>query len=315
VRHLIARLAAAALVVAAAGAGVISTSAPAAAAACSGATGVTVVVDPGSLGGGIAEVCNSSAGGKAASLFSGAGFSLTYVQRQPGFVCRVDGKPASDPCVNTPPADAYWGLWWSDGKSGTWSYSSLGAGSLNVPDGGYVAFAWQSGSKSAPGVPASAHAQTPPTSAAASATPTTKPTTTPTDKPSSKPSTKPSSKPSGKPTSQPTGQTAPTPTGAESVDSAPTSAAPDQTGSASPSATEDASDSASATTPESATESADVSATDTSQAPDPTAQAGETAPVEEDSALPAWVVPAVLVLLAIGGGAAYLLRRRDRPRP
>ena len=58
-----------------------------------------------------------------------------------------------------------------------------------------------------------------------------------------------------------------------------------------------------------------MTAADTSETPDPTAQAGETAAVEEDSALPAWVVPAVLVLLAIGGGAAYLLRRRDRPGP
>ncbi len=38
--------------------------------------------------------------------------------------------PADDPCVNTPPADAYWGLWWSDGTTGKWTYSSLGAASL-----------------------------------------------------------------------------------------------------------------------------------------------------------------------------------------
>ena len=80
--------------------------------------------------------------------------------------------PASDPCVNTPPADAYWGLWWSDGESGSWSYASVGAGSLTVPDGGYVAFAWQSGSQSAPGVPATPHASS-------SASPTSSPSSTP----------------------------------------------------------------------------------------------------------------------------------------
>ena len=39
----------------------------------------------------------------------------TYDAASAGYVCRVSGKPADDPCVNTPPADAYWGLFWSDG--------------------------------------------------------------------------------------------------------------------------------------------------------------------------------------------------------
>lgn len=134
--------------------------APAQAAACPGATGVTVVVDYKQLGGGVAQGCASSGGGKtAAANFSAAGFPLTYVQRSPGFVCRVSGKPAADPCVNTPPVSAYWSLWWSDGKSGKWTYSSLGAGSLKVPTGGYVAFAWQGqAAKATPGVAATKRA-------------------------------------------------------------------------------------------------------------------------------------------------------------
>ena len=173
-RLLLARLAAAVLATSAAGLGLVAgTSAPATAAACSGATGVTVVVDHGALGGGVDQVCN--AGGRrnaASSLFTGAGFSLTYVQRQPGFVCRINGQPASDPCVNTPPSNAYWGLWWSDGKSGSWSYSSLGAGSLTVPNGGYVAFAWQTGSLNAPNVVPTPHASTPTPAPTPTATPT-----------------------------------------------------------------------------------------------------------------------------------------------
>ena len=67
---------------------------------------MTVVVDHGALGGGVDQVCNAVGGGNdATSLFTGAGFSLTYVQRQPGFVCRINGQPASDPCVNTPPVE------------------------------------------------------------------------------------------------------------------------------------------------------------------------------------------------------------------
>ena len=133
---------------------VIQGQVPAVAAGCAGSTGVTVVVDFHQLGGGVRQACDADGGGKVAStVFPDSGFPLAYVQRQPGFVCRVSGAPSSDPCVSTPPATAYWSLWWSDGKSGTWSYASVGVGSLKVPDGGYVAFSWQGqDGKAAPGV-------------------------------------------------------------------------------------------------------------------------------------------------------------------
>lgn len=144
-------LAAAALAAAGALVGVGLAPTPAVAAACSGASGVTVVVDPDALGGGVRAGCDPAGAGRSASqVVPAAGFPLTYVQRQPGFVCRVSGAPSSDPCVDTPPADAYWGLFWSDGRSGDWVYSSVGVGSLEVPDGGYIAFAWQSGSRTEP---------------------------------------------------------------------------------------------------------------------------------------------------------------------
>jgi hypothetical protein len=307
----------AAVVTAAVGAGLggvlaaPASSAPAAAAPCSGATGVTVVVDRGSLGGGIDQVCNGAGGGKtAAKLFTGSGYSLSYVQRQPGFVCRIDGVPASDPCVNTPPADAYWGLWWSTGTSGSWSYSSLGAGSLTVPDGGYVAFAWQSGSKTAPGVPATAHAEAPPTSATASATPTTKPSS----KPSSKPSAKPSSTPSTKASSRPASSPSEAPTVAATETATPT-AAPDQTGAASAPPPARAADSAATTLSESASPSTEAAPSVDSATSDPSASTGEAVETEDSAALPVWVVPLVLVLLAGGGASAYLVRRRHRPGP
>ena len=71
--------------------------APAAAAVCADAGGVSVVVDFRELGGGLATGCDADGGGKsAATLFADAGFALEYVQRQPGFVCRVNGAPAAD---------------------------------------------------------------------------------------------------------------------------------------------------------------------------------------------------------------------------
>ena len=73
---------------------------PAAAAGCATADGVTVVVDFHELGGGVQTACVTDGGGdRASDLFPAAGFALDYVQRQPGFVCRVAGKPADNPCV------------------------------------------------------------------------------------------------------------------------------------------------------------------------------------------------------------------------
>lgn len=120
--------------------------APAHAAGCSGSGGVTVVVDFAQLGGGLTAGCDSSAEGqRARAILADAGYSLTMATKSPGFVCRVNGAPASDPCVDAAPADRYWSVWWADGTGGNWVYSSRGVDSLRVPDGGYVALAWHQG--------------------------------------------------------------------------------------------------------------------------------------------------------------------------
>ena len=134
------------------------------AAPCTGDSGVSVVVDFNGLGGGVQQVCVSGGGGDAASsLFPAAGFPLNYASRQPGFVCRVKGVPTSDPCVNTAPADAFWGLWWSDGDASSWTFSSLGAASLTIPDGGMVAFSWDAESGTAPPSASPSHPDPAPT--------------------------------------------------------------------------------------------------------------------------------------------------------
>ncbi|MBO0845783.1 MAG: hypothetical protein J2P22_10235, partial [Nocardioides sp.] len=182
------RLTLAALVVAAVGLGV---PVPAEAATCTSASGVSVVVDFHQLGGGVQTACDANGAGKYADAqFKDVGHTLTYVQRTPGFVCRVDGSPSSDPCVNTPPSNAYWSVWWSDGKSGTWTYSSSGVGSLKVPEGGYVALSWQQGDgKVKPGVAPTAHSSPSPS-------PSPSPSHSPTPSPSHSPSRAPSDSPS-----------------------------------------------------------------------------------------------------------------------
>ena len=120
-----------------AAAGLVAFTGPAEAKACPAGTGVTVVVNS-SVG------CDKNGGGTAASNFADAGHTLRYAAKEPGFVCRVNGSPSSDPCGKASPANAYWGLFWSDGKSGKWVYASSGVGSVRVPKGGWVAFVFQS---------------------------------------------------------------------------------------------------------------------------------------------------------------------------
>lgn len=123
-------------------AGLVPATATTASGYCSGA-GVSVAVDFAALGGGVQKRCDTRGDGKSAwAVFDDAGFRLTGVQRQPGAVCRVSGKPASAPCAGMPPTDAYWGLFSSTGSG--WIYASVGAGGLTVHDGDTVAFAWQS---------------------------------------------------------------------------------------------------------------------------------------------------------------------------
>ena len=170
--RLVVRLAAAVLVTAAVGLGVPSA---AQAATCSSSQGVSVVVDFHQLGGGVQTHCDRGGAGKTAwDQLEDVGYRLTGVQKQPGFVCRIDDKPSEtqDACVTTPPADAYWSLWWSDGRSGKWAFSSTGAGSLKVPAGGYVAMSWQGGAgKAAPGASPTPH-PTQPTSSPTTRAPT-----------------------------------------------------------------------------------------------------------------------------------------------
>ena len=161
----------AALLVAAAG---LAVAAPAAeAAACSGSSGVTVVVDFGSLGGGVQTGC---AGGDPASglaALSAAGHGYTFVPRQFGLVCQIDARP--NPC-NGAPTTAYWSYWHAT-RGGSWSYATVGAGGYN-PEPGTVE-GWAFGAGGRPGIAPPAAPAPPP--------PPPKPTTRPAPRPSAQP--------------------------------------------------------------------------------------------------------------------------------
>jgi hypothetical protein len=263
------------VVLAVAGAGLVPV--PATAAGYCAGSGVSIVVDFGALGGGVVKGCDSSGNRNAAKAFENTGHHLTYASRQPGFVCRVDGVPQSDPCVNTSPSNAYWGLYWSDGTSG-WKYSSLGAGSLTVPSGATVAFSWQNGGTADP-----------PGAAPAAPAPKPSPSPTPTKRPTAQPTKKPAS-------------------GA----SVPAGATGSASALASPSASATTSVSGSATPSTTATPSASASPTASGQAT--VSQPEVTSGVTDDGGgggLPWWVPVGVLLALGAGGVAAWWTRRRD----
>ena len=256
-----------------------------------GTQGVAVVVDFGALGGGVKQSCVNG-GGKAAALFAAAGHSLGRVQSQPSAVCDIDGEPSA-PCPQMPPANAYWGLFWTSGSSAHWTYASLGVDALTVPAGGSLAFAWQSaaGTRS-PGVLAVV---------TRTSTPTAKPTKKAKQKTTHKSDTTrktPAAKPSA------TSATS-TPSASESVSVAASASAV-----VSPSAAAGMTSTAvtptvaaSATPTDPATGSTDAATTSADSVPSSTDAGG---------GLPGWVAPgAVVVVLAAGGGVA-VARRRTR---
>ncbi|HEY0639254.1 MAG TPA: hypothetical protein VGD67_16510, partial [Pseudonocardiaceae bacterium] len=106
-------------------------SAASAAVAAVACTGVSVVVDFGPLGGGAQTGCFAGDPSSGLQALSGAGFSYTFVPRQPGLVCQIRSLP--DPC-NGAPTSAYWSYWRAR-PGGSWTYSTTGAGAVDPAPG------------------------------------------------------------------------------------------------------------------------------------------------------------------------------------
>ncbi len=151
--------------------------APAAeAAACSGSTGVTVVVDFGSLGGGVQTGCAAGNPRSGLAALVGAGHGYTFVPRFIGLVCQIDARP--NPC-NGAPSTAYWSYWHAS-PGDPWSYSKDGAGTYH-PEPGTVE-GWAFGAGRQPGI-------APPAPPRPAPRPTTNPAPKPTTRPPAAPGT------------------------------------------------------------------------------------------------------------------------------
>ncbi|GAA3753568.1 hypothetical protein [Micromonospora maritima] len=139
--------AAVALVVAATVAGPAAPAAAGSTGFCPDASGVTVVVDFRELGGGTVVRCAAGDQPTGLAALKNAGFSVTGTLRWgEGFVCRIDGKPsaASEKCVDTPPASAYWSYWHAS-NGGGWTYSDKGVLNRRPPAGSFEGWSFSRG--------------------------------------------------------------------------------------------------------------------------------------------------------------------------
>ena len=121
----------------------VATAPPATAAVCSGTSGVTVVVNFGSLGGGVQTMCAPGDPASGLAALTGAGFTYSFVPRMPGFVCQINVKP--NPC-NGAPSTAYWSYWHAS-RGGAWTYSTTGAGGFNPAPGKVEGWSFGAGAK------------------------------------------------------------------------------------------------------------------------------------------------------------------------
>jgi hypothetical protein len=113
-------------------------------AAATGCTGVTVVVQSGATAN---ARCTSGDPSSGLAALAATGHSVEYVRNQPGFVCRIDGRPADVSCGRPPPANAYWSYWYRTACSSTWRYSSTGAGQRDPRRGQTEGWRFGSGSQ------------------------------------------------------------------------------------------------------------------------------------------------------------------------
>jgi hypothetical protein len=116
--------------------------APASASDCAG---VKVVVDFSAFGGGVQTGCAAGDPATGLAALTGAGFTYSFVPRQPGFVCRINSLP--NPCT-MPTTSAYWSYWHAT-PGGTWTYGTSGAGAHDPAPGSVEG--WAFGAGTAPG--------------------------------------------------------------------------------------------------------------------------------------------------------------------
>ncbi|EST37335.1 hypothetical protein N566_13585 [Streptomycetaceae bacterium MP113-05] len=114
---------------------------------CPDGTGVTVVVDFRELGGRTVVRCAVGSQETGLAALKAAGIQVTGTNRWgASFVCRLEGRPTpeNEPCIDTPPASAYWSYWHAP-NGGSWTYSQYGATYRTPPEGSFEGWSFSMG--------------------------------------------------------------------------------------------------------------------------------------------------------------------------
>jgi hypothetical protein len=114
--------------------------------------GVIVAVDFSPWSDTLNTVCDPALPANGVSALQNAGFALTGVAGYGlQFICQIDDDPPGDSCTSTPPATAYWSLWYAEAGQSTWTYSQQGAEGLEPQPGSIEA--WVFGGTTGSGQP------------------------------------------------------------------------------------------------------------------------------------------------------------------
>ena len=273
--------------------------------ACPDGGGVTVVVDFVGFRDEVVVRCAPSPASGYEALEQ-VGMSYTPTARFPGFLCRIEGYPADDPCQNTPPPDAYWEYWRAE-HGGSWAYSQYGPATTSPPPGPVEGWRFSTGDDAPPRVA--------PPAARPAPEPEPEPEPTPAD-PSPTPA------PSEPAPSEPTTTSPPPPREEDNSTDDGAASGPTTTEDDAPTAT-DATDATATHTPRTEDPAPGRTATPTSSAPTSTDDATETETPDDTAAMDVASAPrdddgpplGTLLgvgLVAVVGGAAVLVDRRRR---
>ncbi|MBW3602330.1 MAG: hypothetical protein KY434_06475 [Actinobacteria bacterium] len=101
---------------------------------CPEPDGVTVVVDFQTLGRDTIVACAPGTPTSGFEALTQAAIAYRTLTSNPGFLCQIEGLPADEDCVDTPPADAYWSYWHAE-RGGQWRYATSGAAGRTPPPG------------------------------------------------------------------------------------------------------------------------------------------------------------------------------------
>jgi hypothetical protein len=106
---------------------------------CPDGDGVTVVIDFQELGGDMIVRCAVGDQETGHAALKNAGIEIAGTNRWgEAFICRIEGRPGpeSEPCIDTPPASAYWSYWHAP-NGGAWTYSQWGVMNRKPPLGSF----------------------------------------------------------------------------------------------------------------------------------------------------------------------------------